>query len=1073
MAYIDKINIGGIEYDIQDSNLKNTVNNIETVVEPSKNLLPITGNGIQTIRGVNVQYEDGIVTLQGTGTSSGGRNTQLFSPITLEAGVYTYSANAQNSIFLQDVSNNIIARLDILGRKAHTFELANETQVYIGANVVSGQIYDLVFHLQLEKNSFASPWSKPSSFSAIDFYARNKLLGAASAIIETASGAVASFDDGADRVPAQKLIVNIEPVQAGSGDPSPDNVRPITEWTGAVIKRTGVNVWDEKWENGYITILGGLVYDSGYIRSKNYIMVSPGASYYCKTNGHPMYVCQYDSNKQFISNSREGYTDRVITVRQDCHYIKFNMGGTYGGTYNNDLAINYPSTATSYEPYQGNQISVAFPSSAGTVYGCKITLNPDKTGTLAVIYEGAILNGTHNVSLEVHQGHNRFIVRNVFTHPTTYTKKQISSIFAYNTAPLGANNINNVFAANGKSCYIRYDEITSIDAFNSYFTENPQTFVVELNDPIIYQLTAEQVSGILETLYGTNNIWSDTGDTTVDYVADTKLYIEKLTQLIEDDMTTDLMQAQSRNLAPEFSTSRTYEIGEYVTQDGALYVCTTAVEEAGAWNTANWQAVTFGEEITELENKTTELENKVIRKTDFSNYIGSMSGKIENSVIARPDSTTNPQQYIGFAPFQNAAQLIINKIKSNAFTIGFSTTPPTSNTQLNNVTYHSEVTEVLIDTPDKTGYVVIQYYNSTTENPETVTQQEVLNSIKVIGINVPTDTTLTQQYVAADAKKVGEELANLRSTFMYHNPYKCIQWVQNAGTTATGLISSLTVIGSKLFMFKYVTKNTQTTGNKIYTFNSDGTVTVTGNTFTSNIGYVNSVDWNPLTNYLVAPHQPMAGDAEQIYALYLFPNVTEDTRAFDTAANGVVRIDIDMSIFESSEAVFGQYQLSAVWGPDDLGKGDLLYVISDDSSSTTSGTRRLALLQLGKGNNIFTYGTAVSGVSTTQFNGTFNVVNTWVQSRTSINGISQGSNDLTYWGGKIYELPAPTSTAGFPLMIHSFDDFGATWKTERILIPYRNANGTASKHEKKGIAIYGEHIYIGSQSNGLYVLDRN
>lgn len=332
-----------------------------------------------------------------------------------------------------------------------------------------------------------------------------------------------------------------------------------------------------------------------------------------------------------------------------------------------------------------------------------------------------------------------------------------------------------------------------------------------------------------------------------------------------------------------------------------------------------------------------------------------------------------------------------------------------------------------------------------------------------------TDSTLTKVNTAADAKAVGEELADLRS----HNPYKCIQQVQNAGATATGEISSLTVIENKLFMFKCVTNSAQTTGNKIYNFNSDGTVTVTGNTFTSNIGYVNSVDWNPLTNYLVASHQPMAGDAEQIYALYLFPNVTKDTRAFDTAANGVIRIDIDMSIFNGSEAVFSQYQLGAVWGPDDFGKGDLLYVISDDSSSITSSTRRLALLQLGKGNNVFTYGTKVSGVSTNQFNGTFNVVNVWVQQWTAINGISQGSNDLTYWGGKIYELPAPTSTAGFPLMIHSFDDFGATWKTERILIPYRNANGTASKHEKKGITIYGEHIYIGSRYNGLYVLNRD
>ena len=51
---------------------------------------------------------------------------------------------------------------------------------------------------------------------------------------KTASGAIASFNDGAN-APVVDLTVSIEPVQSGSGDPSPDNVRPISGWTGANI----------------------------------------------------------------------------------------------------------------------------------------------------------------------------------------------------------------------------------------------------------------------------------------------------------------------------------------------------------------------------------------------------------------------------------------------------------------------------------------------------------------------------------------------------------------------------------------------------------------------------------------------------------------------------------------------------------------------------------------------------------------------------------------------------------------------------------------------------------------------
>lgn len=52
---------------------------------------------------------------------------------------------------------------------------------------------------------------------------------------DTASGSIASFPDGADGVPVKSLTVDIEPVQSGSGDPSPTNIRPITGHTSAVV----------------------------------------------------------------------------------------------------------------------------------------------------------------------------------------------------------------------------------------------------------------------------------------------------------------------------------------------------------------------------------------------------------------------------------------------------------------------------------------------------------------------------------------------------------------------------------------------------------------------------------------------------------------------------------------------------------------------------------------------------------------------------------------------------------------------------------------------------------------------
>jgi hypothetical protein len=46
----------------------------------------------------------------------------------------------------------------------------------------------------------------------------------------------------ASAILAKDITIAIEPVQAGSGDPSPTNVRPISGWTGANVTRTGKNL---------------------------------------------------------------------------------------------------------------------------------------------------------------------------------------------------------------------------------------------------------------------------------------------------------------------------------------------------------------------------------------------------------------------------------------------------------------------------------------------------------------------------------------------------------------------------------------------------------------------------------------------------------------------------------------------------------------------------------------------------------------------------------------------------------------------------------------------------------------
>ena len=54
--------------------------------------------------------------------------------------------------------------------------------------------------------------------------------------------------------------------------------------------------------------------------------------------------------------------------------------------------------------------------------------------------------------------------------------------------------------------------------------------------------------------------------------------------------------------APVYSTSSTYEVGQYVTYDGNLYRCTTAITSAESWTAAHWTSVNYGNEVSTLKS---------------------------------------------------------------------------------------------------------------------------------------------------------------------------------------------------------------------------------------------------------------------------------------------------------------------------------------------------------------------------------------------------------------------------------------------------------------------------------------
>lgn len=337
--------------------------------------------------------------------------------------------------------------------------------------------------------------------------------------IENAS--IASFTDGAEDVPVKELKVAIEPIQSGSGDPSPTNVRPISGRDSVTVTRTGVNVWDEEWEVGGFNVnTGEKSTDSSRMRSKNLIPVLSGQQYYFNLNyavgSYGFYMFRYDANKNYL-----GYAvnyNNLQTIPDDTRYINFVTQPTYGTTYNNDISINYPSTDHDYHSGADNT-SYPIPLSS-TIYGG--TLEVD-TGVLTV--DRAMVDlGSLNWARYNFSGVYAFYV----SLPTKTSGSAAWGICErYKvvpwTSPVSLLDGQMDIQSNTTYLYVRDDSCSDVETFKS--VNDGTKFVYSLATPTTVHLTPAQVTTLLKD----NNIFADSGNIVkLIYRADLGAYIEKL-----------------------------------------------------------------------------------------------------------------------------------------------------------------------------------------------------------------------------------------------------------------------------------------------------------------------------------------------------------------------------------------------------------------------------------------------------------------------------------------------------------------------------------------------------------------
>ena len=322
------------------------------------------------------------------------------------------------------------------------------------------------------------------------------------------------------------FMINLSSATATSWAPY-SNVCPISGHTQAVVTRTGKNLFDPNQlatgRSGYYTVnndksITVLKQDGITWNAITPIPLKAGTytlSWVTQNSGQLRMRTSEDdySTEHYINANLSHYT---FTLTKDGG-IKLKLGIIVTYPYTEYLQIELGSTATSYESYSGEQVTIDLD---GTRYGgvadvTNGTLTVDRAmvdlGTLSWVSNSQGFMVSANIADNIkYPLYSNILVENALCSAL----KTDTSLNIYNGS-YGIGVHSNGYVR------VRYANMSTNPAtFKTDVTG--WTFVYPLAEPITYTLTPAQLS----LLKSENNVWADTGDVSISYRADTKGYID-------------------------------------------------------------------------------------------------------------------------------------------------------------------------------------------------------------------------------------------------------------------------------------------------------------------------------------------------------------------------------------------------------------------------------------------------------------------------------------------------------------------------------------------------------------------
>ena len=341
------------------------------------------------------------------------------------------------------------------------------------------------------------------------------------------------------------VVTRFEPVQSGSGDPSPENIRPISGHTQVKVWHMGTNLIPNQYVQGEAFGANSsnqivITTVTGSCRIMD-IPLQPGT--YTLSGSATAYMAVYDTDKnrnQTLSRLGGVALPYTFTVPDDG--IDYLFGLHCEIAYENMFQLEYGAIDTTYEPYRGEELTLDL---GQTVYGGSLDWN---TGVLTIdrgIYDLGEFSWEVCDMNEEEDGWAIIRTKDLVGVAHDWTDSQYPDYSCvcshYRTVPsFQVAEISNDYIIG----YSEYDPETGLSA--GLYLENDDfigmtieeitealsgvQLSIQLKNPITIQLTPHEMLA----LSGVNTLFSDCGTTTVTGRKDLGKVIEELIFAIEN-----------------------------------------------------------------------------------------------------------------------------------------------------------------------------------------------------------------------------------------------------------------------------------------------------------------------------------------------------------------------------------------------------------------------------------------------------------------------------------------------------------------------------------------------------------